>query len=128
MDVARGCERHVAPPRYAVLMIGSSASRADVTRGHHRTGLEHVRAIGDLEHAAGHLLDDEDGETVVGERADDAEHLLGHDRREAERRLVEQQEAGADARPRPIASICCSPPESSPAGMCRRSARIGNRS
>src|ERR1700730_13260034 len=33
---------------------------------------------------------------------------------------------GEDAIPRPIASICCSPPESVPAGWPRRSARIGN--
>ena len=34
---------------------------------------------------------------------------------------------GAQARPRPIASICCSPPDSVPASWPARSARIGNR-
>ena len=33
--------------------------------------------------------------------------------------------AGSAMRPRPIASICCSPPLSVPASCARRSARIG---
>ena len=33
---------------------------------------------------------------------------------------------GAEARPRPIATICCSPPDSVPASCVARSARIGN--
>jgi hypothetical protein len=35
---------------------------------------------------------------------------------------------GPAASPRPIATICCWPPDSSPAGVCLRSARAGKTS
>ena len=35
---------------------------------------------------------------------------------------------GRASKPRPIASICCSPPDSTEAGWCRRAARCGKRS
>ena len=46
--------------------------------------------------------------------ADDVEDLLHDQRRQAERRLVEQQEPRPAISARAIASICCSPPDSVP--------------
>ena len=50
--------------------------------------------MGDGERLHDVLLDQQDGEPVPIEPADQGEHLLDQDRREAERRLVQDQELG----------------------------------
>ena len=53
--------------------------------------LHEVRAVGDLEGEVDALLDDDDGHAVVGQAAQDRQHL-GHDHRgETERELVDEQ-------------------------------------
>src|SRR5262249_31772162 len=54
--------------------------------------LQHVGVIGDLEGLGGVLLDHQDRLTESTEALDDAEDLLEDERRQAERRLVEQDE------------------------------------
>ena len=60
---------------------------------------------------------------IVGERRVD---VADHHRREAEADLVAEQQRGLDISARPIATICCWPPDSAVPGLVRRSARIGN--
>ena len=64
------------------------------------------------------LLDQQHGHAVLVDLADDVEDLLDDQRRQPHRRLVEQQQPGLPISARPIASICCSPPDSVPA-CCR---------
>src|SRR5262245_35957252 len=54
--------------------------------------LQHVRVVGDLQRLGGVLLDHQDRLTEPAEALDDAEDLLEHERRQAERGLVEQDE------------------------------------
>ena len=85
-----------------------------------------VEDIGALRHlqALHHvLLDQQDGDAVGVDARDQREQLLDQQRRKAERGLVEDQSFGSAIRPRPIASICCSPPDSVPARCARRSAK-----
>src|SRR3954453_1103842 len=58
-------------------------------------GLEHVAAVGDLERRAGVLLHQQDRRPVLVDLLDDLEDLVDQDRREAHRRLVEQEQPGA---------------------------------
>jgi len=58
-------------------------------------------------------------------RSENPEDLAHDQRRQPQRRLVEQQEAGRSISARATASICCSPPESVPAACRRRSRNTG---
>jgi hypothetical protein len=60
---------------------------------------------------------------IALERLEDELH---HHRRETEARLVEQEQTRRAMSPRPIAHICCSPPESVPASWRSRSRSRGN--
>ncbi len=52
--------------------------------------------MGELERVIGALLDEENGQAIIGvERTDRREDLLHDQRRQAERRLVEQEQLGA---------------------------------
>src|SRR5262249_33339408 len=63
--------------------------------------LQHVGVIGDLQRLGGILLDHQDRLTEPAEALDDAEDLLEHQWRHAERRLVEQDQPRLeDQRPR----------------------------
>ena len=53
--------------------------------------IEHVAAVGDLEHPAGVLLDDQHRNADVVDARDALEHVVLHHRRQSGRRLVEQQ-------------------------------------
>jgi hypothetical protein len=57
------------------------------------TGLDHVRAIGDLECGSGVLLDEQNGPAVVLETLDDAEYLTDHQWRQAQRGLVHHEKS-----------------------------------
>lgn len=70
--------------------------------------LDHVGAIAARERLARVLLDEQDGQTLGVQQLERIEHLANHERREAETRLIEQQEPRrAHEGARPIASICC---------------------
>jgi len=60
------------------------------------------------------------GHPVALEATNGVEDLLDQDRREPHRWLVEQQQARLRIRPRPMASICCWPPDNVPAGILFR--------
>ena len=92
-----------------------------------RAVFQDVGAVGVLERQVRVLLDDEDGRAGAFEVGEDAEDLLDDLRREAGARFVEHQQFGRAIRARPIASICCSPPESENADCVRRSASAGKR-
>src|SRR5262245_10673138 len=60
---------------------------------HDAAGLQNVAVVRGLECHVGVLLDQQHGDALLGiEAMDDAEDLLGQDRRQTERRLVEQHE------------------------------------
>ena len=94
---------------------------------HDAAVLEHVAVVGDVERHVGVLLDQQDGRAALAVDAHhDLEDLLasawatgpGSARRAG-------SASGAAISAREIASICCWPPESSPASCCARSRRIG---
>src|SRR5579859_2785860 len=60
---------------------------------HDRPILEHIGAMRDLERLADVLLDEQDRQPLPVQLPDEGEELLDRDRRQAERRLVEDQEA-----------------------------------
>ena len=74
--------------------------------------LQDVGAIGDRERLRDVLLGEQHGRPAPADRPHAFEHLVHEQRRQAERRLVEQQQLGRAISARPIASICCCPPES----------------
>ena len=61
--------------------------------GDEAAALEHVAAVGHGERLAHVLLDHQHGDALVGDAPHDGEQLVDHARREAERGLVEHQEA-----------------------------------
>ena len=69
------------------------------------------------------LLDQQDRDAGRAQRRDDREDVAHDERRQAEARLVEHQQAGLPISARPIASICRSPPESVPASCAAALAR-----
>ncbi len=61
---------------------------------HHPAGLQHVGVVGKIERERGVLLDQEHAHLLLAvDQAHDAEDLLHHERREPERRLVEEKQA-----------------------------------
>ena len=75
------------------------------------TLLEHVGARSDGEGLRDILLDQQHGHAVGVDRRHHLEHVIGN---------------GRAIKARPIATICCWPPESEPAACRRRSRRIEN--
>src|SRR3954454_19182915 len=58
--------------------------------------LEDVRVVGEAQDEVGVLLDDQHGDALLaGDLLEDAEQLAREDRRQAERRLVEQHQPRA---------------------------------
>ena len=84
--------------------------------------------VGDREGRPGELLDEQDGDALLGERADQLVELGDDQRaRDPSRSRRAGGRAGSTSSARDIASICCSPPDSVPASCLRRSPRRGNR-
>jgi hypothetical protein len=90
--------------------------------------LQDVALVGELERGAGVLLDQQDRRALLLQRLHRRHDALHHDRRQTHRGLVEHEQLGRLIIARPMASICCSPPEKVPAGCFERSPRIGKRS
>ena len=88
--------------------------------------LQDVGARGDVERHRDVLLDQQHGHALGIDPPDDLEELQHDDRREAERRLVEQQQPRAAISARAIATICCWPPESVPAARSNQPESGGN--
>jgi hypothetical protein len=77
-----------------------------------RAAVEHDCVLGEVEREARVLLDEHEGQIVFAfEPAERREQHVDDDRRQAFERLVHQQKRGLLISARPIASICCSPPE-----------------
>ena len=72
------------------------------------------------------LFHQQDRDALLAVQAqDDLEDLLHHQRRQPHGRLVQQDHAGRAIMARPVASICCSPPDSVAAFCSRRSRSRG---
>ena len=54
---------------------------------------QHVAAVGQLQRLVGVLLDEEDGHPLLAQLFNGVEDLLNDDRRQTERRLIQQQQA-----------------------------------
>ena len=67
---------------------------------------------------AGRLLGEQQGQPLLVQLLERVVELIDDGRREAEARLVEQQQLGSLISARPSASICRSPPDSVPASCC----------
>ena len=91
-------------------------------------GFEHIRTIGDRQGHIRVLFDQQHGNALIVQLANNGEDLFDEFRDRpidgSSIRIV----FGWLIRARPIASICCSPPESVPAFWLRRSFRRGNMS
>ena len=57
------------------------------------TVFQHVAAVGQLQRLIGVLLDEEDSHSLLAQLFDGIEDLLNDNRRQAERRLIQQQQA-----------------------------------
>lgn len=91
---------------------------------------EDVGAVGEGEGLGRVLLHDEDGNVLRAQGREGFEDEVDHHGSEAERWLVEYMRSpGSDMRARPMASICCSPPErwrpGGPDGAAPRGAEEG---
>src|SRR6266571_2132026 len=81
-------------------MVGEDALGRAFDR--HPAKLEHVGAVGEPERAVDALLHQQNAQAVVAiERPDQREHLVGDERTEAERRLVEHHHLGTGEQPAP---------------------------
>src|SRR5262245_7602373 len=87
---ARGSAPEIRLPD---VVVGEELARGALERD--APCLHDVPARRDPERHPGILLDHQHGRAVALDRRDDREHRFHHCRREAERRLVEQHEAGA---------------------------------
>ena len=56
--------------------------------------LQHVAVVGDVQRGGGELLDQQHGDALALEAANDVEYLFDQDRGKAHRRLVEQHHLG----------------------------------
>ena len=104
---------------------GSSRSAAELVGQHDLAGLEHVAALGDVEREVRVLLDQQDRRALLVDLGDRLVDALDEDRRDAHRRLVEQQQLRArpSARARSRASAArrrTSCPPSASRAPCRR--------
>ncbi len=77
--------------------------------------LQHIPSGRQFERGAGVLFHNKNGHAGLVDGADRLEDGLHEQGGEAERRLIQQQQLGWPMSARPMASICCSPPESVPA-------------
>ena len=116
------------PPKYAFLMASDCASSAPVPL---RTTLPDSRTLGPVGKLKGHLcilLYQQNGSARGVEFPDDVEQIcstkMGAKPMEGSSSI---NSLGWLMRARPMASICCSPPERVPAIWWRRSLRRGNR-
>ena len=82
----RGRDRRLRAPDRA-------PARSRCIVAHDAAGFEHIAAVGDGQRQRGHLVDQQDGHAVVAQFGEHVEQFVDHRRRQAERRLVEQQDA-----------------------------------
>src|SRR5262249_26297233 len=61
--------------------------------------LKNKSVIGDLQRLPGILLDQQDGDALVAQAFEDSEYLLHHQRRETDRRLIDEDEPGVEQEP-----------------------------
>ena len=106
--------------------VGVKLRRGSLPR--HAPALDDGVAVGELHQALDVLVDHEDRLPGGAQAPEAVPDLLAHERREAFGRLVENQEMGLVTSARPMASICCSPPESWFPMFSARSASRGKRS
>src|SRR3954447_5190256 len=81
-------------PEVGLLDLGILAQRGRVVAEHHLAGLQHVTAIRDAEREVRVLLDEQDRRALLVDLGDRLVDPLHQDRRDAHRRLVEEQQLG----------------------------------
>jgi hypothetical protein len=90
-------------------------------------GFKEVAPVGHAERQLDVLLDEDHRDTAPPvDRRQHASDLLDDLRRQPQNGSSTIRSAGRAMRPRPMATICCSPPESVPAGWLSRSLSLGN--
>ena len=84
----------IPPPRKSWAMRGSARMASARILDAGQALLQHQAVVGDGEGGAGVLLDQQDGDAGVAQARQDREDFLDHQRREADRRLVDQHQLG----------------------------------
>src|SRR5262245_8987144 len=78
-----------------LLDVGVAAQPLRGPVEHDAAALHHVAVVGDLERHGRALLDQQDGDAeLAADLGEPSQQVLDHDRREAERELVDQQQLG----------------------------------
>jgi hypothetical protein len=88
--------------------------------------LQDVDAISNPQRRGRVLLDEQNGRAVARDPLNGVEDHSLEPRRDADRGLVQEQSSGRPINARPMATICCSPPDSVPDCCHRRSRKTGN--
>ena len=113
LDVAQALAPRIgdAEIEFLHVLVGGELLRGAVEDD--AAGLQDVAVVGDIERALRVLLDQQHRHLhLVAQLCDHLIDPVDDQRREAQRRLVErQQHADRVISARPIASICCSPPD-----------------
>src|SRR5499426_2137351 len=93
LDVAIALALAAGAAEIEFLDVGMAAQALGGAVEHDTAVLHHVTVVGDLERHRRALLDDEDGDTELApDLGEPAQQVLDHDRGEAERKLVDQQQ------------------------------------
>src|SRR5882672_4882995 len=95
LDVPVAAARARAAAEVELLHVGMLAQAVGGAVEHDAAVLHHVAVVGDRERDRGALLDQQDGEVELASNLPQPlRQILDHDRRKAERELVDQQELG----------------------------------
>src|SRR5262245_26586200 len=93
LDVAVAPALATAAAEIEFLDVGMAAQALGGAVEHDAAVLHHVAVVGDLERDRRALLDDQDGDAELApDLGEPTQQVLDHDRREAERELVDQQQ------------------------------------
>src|SRR5262245_65449612 len=93
LDVAVALALAAGAAEIEFLDVGMAAQALGGAVEHDAAVLHHVAVVGDLERDRRALLDDEDGDAELApDLGEPAQQVLDHDRGEAERALVDQQQ------------------------------------
>src|SRR5262249_49100155 len=96
LDVAIALARAGPLAEIEFLDVAVPAQPLGVAVEHDATILHHVAMVGDRERDRGALLDQQDRDIeLLPDRGEPADEFLDHDRREAERELVDQEQFGS---------------------------------
>src|SRR5215813_11002208 len=93
LDVAVALARATSLPEIEFLDVGMTAQPLGGAVEHDAAVLHHVTVVGDRQRDRGALLDQQDGDVELSpDLAETLRQFLDHDRRKAERQLVDQEQ------------------------------------